>query len=359
MNEREKKLLTLLGKHPTMSAEELRIQSDYKWKSTISKKITYFKRHFIVYGPVYFTDYGRLCKNRLNQMYCFIETQEPYDRVVSYLQLIKPLKWVYPIQSPRRTVLDVSLTSSDDSRTKALLQLLKDNYIIQDYTIYSYHCRKITQNPNFSGIFIPRLNNLLEPCEVPDMSLGEHDTRWNECDMRVLPYLETGYKTCRLIEIMKAERNSGYNWTYEQLRYSLRKMIENRLIQKTYIIYPIRAKYCTIFLLYLKAKSPAQIQRILYNFGRESRIYKHYVSSENWGILCCASHPLFYPNLIQRLDIDEIVEKDLYHLDPVVGLSPLDLPTELECFDIEKQTLEYPYHVYEREIREKLEDNCT
>lgn len=355
MNDREKKLLTLLGRYPTMSVEELQTRSGYRWKSTLTKKIKYFKDQYIMYGPVYYTDYGKLCKNRLNQMYCFLESYEPYEKVVSYLQLIKSLKWVYPMLSPHRTALDVSFTSSDDSKTRALLQLLKDNHIIAEYTMYSYHCNKITQNPNFSGDFVPSLDNLLEPCDVPDMSFGHHNTCWNECDIRVLPYLETGYKTCTLIEIMRAERKSGYTWTYEQLRYSLKKMIENRLIQKTYIIYPIRGIYCTIFLLYLKAESPALTQRILYNFGREARIYKHYVSSENWGILCCASHPSFYPNLVQRLDIDEIVEKHLYQIDSVIGLTPVDLSTELEGFDIENQRLEYPYHVYENQIKEKLE----
>lgn len=355
MNNKEKKLLSSLGRYPTISVEELQARSGYRWKGTIIRKMRHFKEHRMIFGPAYYTDYGKLCKNRLNQMYCFVESHEPYEKVVSYLQLIESIKWAYPVRSPHRTALDVSFTSSDDSKTKALLQLLRDNHIIADYTIYSYHCNKITENPNFSGDLIPSLDNLLDPCDVPDMSFGHHDTRWNECDIAVLPYFETGYKACKLIEIMRAERKVGNPWTYEQVKYSFRKMIKSKLIQKTYIIYPIAARQCIIFLLYLKAESPDLIQRILYNFGKESRIYKHYVSSEDWGVLCCASHPLFFPNLLQRLDMDAIVKKELYQIDSIIGMSPLDLPTELKCFDIENQTLEYPYHVYEKQIKEKLE----
>ncbi|MGD2248756.1 MAG: hypothetical protein PVF58_10155 [Candidatus Methanofastidiosia archaeon] len=355
MNDREKKLLTLRGKYPTMSLEELQTRSSYKWKSTITRKIKHYKKQKMIFGPIYYIDYGKLCKNQLNQMYCIIESHNPYEKVVSYLKLIKSIKWAYPVRSPHRTALDVSFTSSNDDKTRDLLQLLKDNHIIAHYTIYSYHCNKHTENPNFCGDFVPSFNTLLDPCDVPDMSCGHHDTTWNTCDIAVLPYFETGYKACKFVEILRAERILQNPWTYEQIKYSFKKMVTHKLIQKTYIIYPIAARECTMFLLYLKTETPDIIQRILYNFGKESRIYKHYVFNENWGILCCVSHPLFFPNLLQKLDMDVIQGKELYQIDSIIGMTPIDLPTELKCFNMENQTLEYPYQVYKETIKEQLE----
>lgn len=81
-----------------------------------------------------------------------------------------------------------------------LLQLLKDNTIITDFIIHVSRHKRVIENPHFFGEVNPSLDNLLDLCDIPDTSFGHHDTDWNECDIRVLPYLRMGYKNVKLID---------------------------------------------------------------------------------------------------------------------------------------------------------------
>ena len=357
ISENEKGLLNTLGKYPDASLNQLLTYTPYKWTSTVARKIDQFKKQKIIRRDTYDLDYGRLCTNPLHMLFCIVESNQSYNTVVSYLKLIEPFKWIYPVLSPHKELINVGFYSSDDAEMVNLLQVLKDNNIISDYIVRPFRHKRMGENPNFFGDIIPSLDSLLDRCDIPDMSLGHHDTDWSECDIALLPYLREGYKGSKLAKILRAEMNRGRKWTYEQMKYSREKMVRNGLIEKIYAINPFPLTQCACFNLFVKTDDISLTQRIIYNFGRGARLYREYVLCGDWGGIFCLSHPLFLTNLMHRLDsIDEIEERELYQIRSIpAGKYHVNQSLVLKYFDFEKQTLEYPYRTYREKIYEKLE----
>lgn len=354
LTDREKELLNVIGRYPDASLKELVNRTSYKRTTTVSRKLQQFKEQGILFGPVYQTDYGKLCKNPLHGLVCIVEFNRSYETVMSYLLVIEPLLSMYPVLSPRKKALLVAFLSSNDAETEALLQLLKDSNIITSYIMRVFSSMPIKENPNFFGDPNPSLANVLTPCDVPDMSFGCHDTHWNECDIAILPYMERG---TNLMEILRREKKLNKNWTYEQLRYSRNKMLANGLIEKVYQFSPYPNIQCVPFFLFFKTDDITVTQRILCNFVRGERVYREYTLCGEWGGLACISHPIFLTDLMRKLDkIEEITEVELY---PFRYISPeksyISYLREYKYFDAETQTLEYPYAVYKEKIKEKIE----
>ncbi len=353
LTENEKELLTVIGRNPEISMKELLNHTEYKWVSTVVRKLGHLKEQHTLIGPLYDIDYGKLCKNPLHKLVCIVELNQSYETVISYLKLIDSLAWIFPVLSPHKKVLNAGFFSSNDTELKALLQLLKDNNIISDYIVRVCCHKRMVENPNLFGDPAPSLDNLLNPCDIPDMSLGQYDTEWNECDVRILPYLQKGAK---LIEILREEKRVYRSWTYEQVRYSCEKMIKNRLIEKKYIFFPFPCEQCTRFDLFLKTGDISVTQRILCNFARGERVYKEYMLFEDWGMIFCLSHPLFLTDIMHWLDqIDQVEEREVYQVRSTSGEYTFAQPIETKYYDFDKQTLEYPYHTYKEKIHKKLD----
>ncbi len=358
MTHSEKDLLTVIGKVPHGSLRELLNYTEYKRTSTIVRKLEEFKKQKILRGPIYDIDYGKLCRNALHRFFCIIETNQSTEAVVSYFQIIEPFAWMFPVLPPYKNLLNMGFFSSDDTETKALLQLLKEGGIITDYVVRVSCHERVIENPNFFGDVNPPAGTLFDFCDnsTPNMSPGHHDTNWSECDIAILPYLRTGYKGAKLVEILKAEKKLQKTWTYSQIKYSREKMVKNGLIRKKYVIYPFPYNQCAHFVLFLKLQDTRLTQKMVCSFAKGARMYKELILCENWGLIECVSHPLFLTDLVNKLDsIVEIEEKEVYQLRSISEKYSFTSPPLLTYFDFETQTLEYPYHVYREKIKEKLE----
>lgn len=357
LTDKEKELLNVLGKFPNISLKELVDRTKYKRMSSISRKLEQFKEQNILVGPAYYPDWGKLCKNSFNRVFCTLETELRLDAVISYLTLIEPLCWVFPVLSAHKTLLYVEFVSTNDAETKSLLQFLKDSTIITDCIIHISSHNKIMENSNLFGDFNPSLDNLLDYCDVPDASYGQHDTDWNTCDIHIFPHLIEQYRSGKLVEILKAERKLGRTWTYEQIKYSREKMVKNKFIKKEYVIFPFPYHQCVHFILALKSEDLRLTQRMACNFAKGARVYKEYIICEDMTLVEFVSHSSFLTNLMYKLDsINGITEKGIYQ---IRSLFPSEYtllrPPELKYFDFETQTIAYPYHVYKEKIKEKRE----
>ena len=358
LSEREKRLLTALGSCPDLSMKELLELTAYRRTSSLIRKINQFKEQNFLTGPVYRADWGKLCRNPIYNVQCIVELGKSLDTVVEYLQIIEPLVWVYHVLSPHKDLLNVGYLLSDNTEFEALLQLLKDNRIITGYSARVFRTRIIRENPNFFGDPIPSLDNLLEPCEFPDLSVGHYDTEWSECDIRTLSYLQGGYKSIKLMEILRNERKlHNREWTYEQIKYSFRKICTDNLIKKIYYIYPFPLDECSDFFLFIKTDDSDLTKRIIYNFARGGRIYRQYGFCDEWGVIGSICHPQFMVDLMHKLDsLEEIKKKELYHLRSITpGLQYMGNYSEFDYYDVETQTLKYPYDEFREKIKEKLE----
>ncbi|MBU7012096.1 MAG: hypothetical protein HXS46_15535 [Theionarchaea archaeon] len=358
LNDNEKGLLTVLGRNPDISLKELVNRSNYKRKSSIIRKINQFKEKDFLWGPVYKFDCGKLCKNPLYSLFCIIELGKNYKTVLEYLKLIEPLIWVYPVLSSHKKVLSAEFLSSNIAEVQALLHLLKDHNIITGYIVRARRHRVVRENPDFFGDPVPSLDNLFNPCNLTDISLGHHDTEWNECDIATLSYLHGGYKSIKLIEILKKERKlHNREWKYTQIKYSYEKMCRKKLINKIYYIRPYPLHQCADFYLFLKTEDIELTKTILCNFAKGGRIRREYSLLDDWGLIGCICHPSFSIGLMHRLDqIEEITEKELYHVRSFPpGMRYMGGHSEFEYYDVKTQTLEYPYHIFKERIKEKLE----
>lgn len=354
LSKSEKELLNIIGRHPELSPKELLQYTKYRWVGTITRKLQRFKELCILGGPLYDLNYSKLCRNPLHKLDCTIETKKSLETVIPYLKLIDSIRLIYPVLSHKK-VLEMVYYSSNDAETEALFQLLKDSDIITDYRVRVWRSKRMVENPNFFGDINPSLDNLLDPCDIPEMSLEQHDTDWNECDIAIIPYLRSGRS--KLIKILRKEKKLHRSWTYEQVRYSREKMLKHRLIKKAYGISSFPLGQSTIFELFFEPEDTDVTLRILYNFARGARVYKEYLLCDGGGWIFCECHPLFLIDLMHKLDqIDEIKEKEVYP-----GRSnqsdkyAFGKPIELKYFDFDEQTLEYPYRVYREKIKEKLE----
>jgi hypothetical protein len=354
--ESEKQLLTVIGSSPDSSMKQLLTQVNYKWESTLVKKLDQFRKQAILWGPVYDVNYSKLCKNPLHKSFCIFELSNRWETVLPYLVSIESYAWIFPVLSPHREFFIMGFYSSDDHKMEALFQLLKDNNIITDYMIRTYTSKRVIENPNLHGNPTPSMDHVLECCAVPDMSLPHHDTNWNECDISIIPYLSRSDTGGKLIEILKKERKLDRTWTYSQLHYSCKKMVEKGLIEKKYFVLPFHIDQCTYFFLSVKTHDVSVTQRILCNFARGERVYKEYLLCGERGLLFCISHTSFLTELMHELDqIEEVTEKELYLLRSNWRSCPISSPPDLTHYDTETQTLEYPYHIYEEEIKKNLE----
>ena len=105
------------------------------------------------------------------------------------------------------------------------------------------------------------------------------------------------------------------------------------------------------------------IPRIIYNFARGGRVFKQYAVFKEWesgnvlGSTSCLCHPLFFRDLMEKMDqIDEIAEKEIYVRRSYSSEDYIFDLSRYKYFDTETQTMQYPYHVYEEKIRERLEE---
>jgi DNA-binding Lrp family transcriptional regulator len=356
ITDNEKELLHAIGNHPEVSMKELLNYIPYKWVSTVVKKLKQLREKGILFGPVYDLNYGKLTRNTLYKTVCTLEASQSLETLISYLKMIEPLLWIFPVLSHKK-VLQVGFLSSNNAEMKNLLQFLKDTNVITNYTVrFSCH-KRIAENPNLFGDSNPSLDNLLQPCDLPDATQDHHDTSWNQCDISILPYLRLGYKGGKLIEILREERRlHSRRWTYEEIRYSRNKIIKNGLIEKKYVFYPFSLGECAHFHLFLKTSDIPVTQAILYNFAKGERVYKEYSLYGEWGLLVCKCHPLFLTDLMSKLDsVDHIKEKELYQIRSITGKYCFGQFPQLKYYDYDTQMLQYPYQVYKEKIKEKWE----
>ena len=356
MSDNEKKLLTVLGNRPELPLTALLAYTTYKRMSSVARHIKRFRECNMLWGPVHTVDYGKLCKNPIYKLYCIIELTQSYERAIPYLQLIEPLVWAYPVLSSHTELLNVGFLSSNNEKVTTLLQMLKDNNIIAQFSVRPCGQRGVINNPDFFGDAMPSLDNLLEPCDLLDMSLGCYHTVWSDCDIRTLSYLQ-GFNAMKLIDIMRKERKLNREWTYEQIKYAREKIIKNKLVEKNYLVAPFPQHQCADFYLFIKTEDITLTQRILSNFAKGGRIHKEYTLCGDWGIAGFMSHPLFLTDLMHKLDqVEEIYEKELYHIRSFPpGVLYVGEHAEFNWYDVDTQTLEYPYHVFKEKIKEHLE----
>jgi DNA-binding Lrp family transcriptional regulator len=354
LSHREKTLLTLLGKTPDISYEELKKATGYQWESTISKKKKILEAMGYIRGPYYHMNLHAVGENELFDIYALVSLDtSDYDLVFRMIKAIGCWKWIFPaIQGDRFFVYFQANYYSQISR---LLGLLKRAGII-DYEFYSSQNRWIVQNPDFFGDDLLRYDTLFLEGQLPSLHYPPTPRLyWRQLDIRMMGYLQVRSLDVNFIQSFE-EHYFRYSWKKDQIKYSIRKLIKNGIAERKHFnISPYPREECFSFLLLITTTENTATERVMKNLGSGCRIYKAYTLAGNTGIMLswasARNIPLFLGALEDRDDVWVRAYQLKTHTTPYMIKQSFDIRN----FNLENQRWIFPYHEYEQTIMEYLE----
>jgi len=371
LTEKRGKLLEILGKKPDLTLKQLADMLDFKNHTYIPRIVKQLRGAGYLSYPFYEIEYRKICRNRLTLAAVIALFKRDYRDIMAILKRIDSYLRFYPIFEQSFKKFVVTFLSSDIRRIKEIMDYLVKKGIFKYYDFYRQDGKFLLINPTFyepsSGnptTTIPKLNNLLEETEIPDLRWEKFSgTKLNFCDLRLLEDLEAGIGECKLPEIQIFERNiKRNNFSYSQLKESFKKLSEKGLIKKKYYVYPIPKEKCYRFLLLLRSDDFEKTRRLVFNFGKNARIQRSvsywisYTDKKIYGMIQCMCDPLFLLEILRKLDTYEAIkEKKFYFLRSYPANYWASQSITTDYYDYENQTLHYPYKKYLAEIKEVVD----
>ena len=364
---KRKLVLQWLGKNPDITNEELTILAKYKnpiYVSTVKRKL---KENGYISGPYYDVDLGRFSQNRLTRMIAVLMFHKDYAFIIELLKKIKCFVTLYPVFEQSFKMLIASFVCSDEVKLKRIFDYLLERNILVYYDLYLQEDAWYIRNPLFLDndchpvSLIPSLQGLLDETEIHSLSLGEFcGVSLSKCDLSLIEDLFIGIGECNLQEISRYERKrEGLLYTYSELKLSMKKLLQHRIIKKYYNVYPIPRERCSRFLLLMRSSEREKTDRLLFNFGKHARIlewltyWKSIAKKDVYGVVQCVCHPSFLIKLLQNLDrYEEIEDKKFYFLRSFPPSYWVMQTISTEHYNSQSNTLHYPYEEYLEDIRE-------
>jgi len=366
LNSTQMKLLHYMGKNPELTNSELARLLELQNPPYVSslKAALQEKGYFV--GPYYQTDYGRIFKNRIRKAIAIVLFEQSYEFMLSLLKNVECFSYLYPIEERFFRSYMAGIFDSDTRGIKKIFEYLKKKGIIFHYELYLQECQTYMIPPTFligsqEATFVPPLDNLLDQMEVPDLSLGEFDRIVLSLPEQILiTHLEMG--TCVLTEIMEDEKISKNFFTYTQWKTAKERLVQHKAIQPVYDIFPFPQTSCSSFFLFVRARTLEDTKRILFNFGKDSRLFKKvflwnsHQTGKTFGVIYCYSHPMFTITLLRQLDLyEEIEDKKFFVLRKIFPLWE-GKSISLEFYNPSTQELYYPYDTYLEKVKAFVEE---
>ncbi|MBU7032874.1 MAG: hypothetical protein HXS53_10110 [Theionarchaea archaeon] len=354
LSQREKKMLTLLGKDPDISYEAMKKATGYRWESSISKKKKNLETLGYIRGPYYHINLHAVGKNELFDIYALVSfPPSKHDLVFRMIKAIRCWKWIFPaIQGDRFFIYFQANYYSQISR---LLGLLQKAGVIE-YEFFSSQNRWIVQNPDFFGDDLLRYDSLFLNGSLPslDYPLTSRLT-WRQLDIRMMAYLQVRSLDATFIQSFE-KQNFEYSWKKDQIKYSIRKLVNNGIAErKHYNISPYPRHECFSFLLLITTNEKFATERAMKNFGSGCRIYKAYTLAGTTGIMLSWTSPRNIPPFLAALEERDDIWVRAYQLKTHTTPYMVKQSFETENFDLEHQRWTFPYQEYEQTLMEYLE----
>jgi hypothetical protein len=365
LNSTEMKLLDFLGKNPEYTNRELARIIGVRNPSYISTlKAQLEKKHYFV-GPYVQSDYGRMFRNRLRKAIAIILFEQPYQDIVPLLVTIGCFSYLYPIEERFFKGYIMGVFDSDTEAITQIFDYLKKEGIIFHYELYlqDYQTRVIT--PSFytdsgKSTFVPVLDNLCEETPLPNLEFGSFSgITLSEPEQILISYFELG--VCMLSRIMEVEKTKGRFYTYAEWKTAKDRLRSQKIIRSVCDIFPLPTIDCAHFFLFIRAHDLTTTQKILFNFGKDSRLYRKvfiwtsYKTSKPYGVIYCISHPEFTIRLLRQLDMyDEIEDMKFFVIRKEFSLWRGRSIT-LDGYDAATHTLYHPYAEYLGRIQHMME----
>jgi len=401
LSKKEKLLLQLIGKQPYLSNEDLCSIIGYKYAqyvSTLQKKLQ--KREYLT-GPLMFADWGKIFRNRVYRVYAFIMFDTSYDFIRSLLQEIDCWLYFYPLEEGLFRKYLVGFTSSDTHKLSGIFEYLLQSGVIHYYHLFEQEGKWEVINPTFlledgtDTPLEPNFNCLLDDVVVSDLryksfvnislttmiQLLEH--LWvgrAGCDLKKIVREEKKYREKRRRELENLLRSCSDEETAQKLQTELAELsgdpslseykrtynllMNHDILEKVYYVWPFPQSKCSRFILLLRCESSATTKRVIFNFGKNIRLFTRVsilrsVTTGQWyGAIFAAGDPFLSGKLMTALDAcPQIEDRKLFPARsfPSSQWASRSIPLE-GYYNPETQILEYPYEIYARKIRQRLEE---
>lgn len=368
LNPTEMKLLQYVGECPELTNKELARKlglNNHHYISTLKSSLEE-KQYFV--GPYYQTDYGKIFRNRIRKATAIILFEKPYEFMLSLLKHISCFSYLYPIEERFFRSYMVGIFDSDIEGIRRIFDYLKQEGMIFYYELYLQDSRTQIACPTFlrrteEATFFPPLDNLLEDTAIPDMSFGEFEgITLSKPETILISYFEKGLSM--LTEIKEAEKAKENFFTYSEWKTAKKQLLSHQIIQPVYDVSPLPSADCSHFFLFLRAESLATTRKIVFNFGKNARLFRKiflwtsYHTGETYGVIYCISHPEFTIKLLTQLDAyEEIEDKKYFALRKKLSLWKGE-SISMEFYDPSSGTLSYPYDSYLENIKAFVEENA-
>jgi hypothetical protein len=402
LSRREKLLLQLMGREPNLTNQELSGIIGFKYTEYVTTLQRKLERREYLGGPYMYPDFGKIFKNKVSRVFAFVMFDAPYEYIISMLQEINCWTYFFPLEEGVFKKYMVGFMNTDLSRLKRILDLLKDSQIIKYYHLFELDGNWKLINPTFladerEASPEPDFGHLLEDVFVPDLSWGSFSgialnkvaqvlimRLWNgngACDLRRIVRIEKKFKKRRRAELKELLRKEHLELKREELKAELRELrtvdlslrefreanqlLMNRdILEKVYYIWPFPNPKCSRFMLFLRCDSVEATKRIIFNFGKDTRIFTRVCMvqsgerGEPYGVIYAVGDPFLGGKLMTELDrYDELVDRKLF---PMRSYPPGRWKSQsilMEYYDEERQTLEFPYEIFYEKVRQRLEED--
>lgn len=403
LSKKEKQLLQLMGKQPYLTNEELCKIIGFKYSEyvlTLQKKLR--KRGYFD-GPIMFPDFGKIFKNKVSRVYAFILFDRTYDYIISLLQEIDCWLYFYPLEEGIFRKYLVCFMNTDTQKLKRIFDYIRDKGVIHYYHLFEQGGNWKIINPTFliNDLEVPiepNFDHLLDNNAVPNLEYGsfaditlnkavqlllEHlSVGRGECDLKKIVRIEEAYRKKFRAELkeelqkeVREERRKVLNAKLRELRgdLSLREfrdayqlLTDHGVLEKVYYVWPFPQPRSTFWLL-LKCTSPEIAQRIVFNFGRDVRVFTRVsmFQSVETGVWYGTLYAVGDASLGQRLmtDLDQFEEIEDRKLFPVRSYPASHWKSQTISiegyYNPDTQTLEYPYDLSYERVKQKLEEEIS
>ncbi|MBU7033475.1 MAG: hypothetical protein HXS53_13160 [Theionarchaea archaeon] len=356
INNKEKKILNILGKNPEAAVKELMNATGYKWPSTISQKLEKFEKlGYLRKGPYYDLNLSSVGKNQLYFVYGDIRfPSRNRDIVLEAIKIIECWRWIYPTIDTNRFF--VLFQVNHFNQIGKLLSILKNADLIS-YDLFASRNRWVVKNPDFFGEEIPVLKDPDMTIEPPDLAYPDLNLSvgWREVDLRLMQYLQIFTDNLRVIQKMEYQNFSNF-WKYHQLKHSFKKIMDSGIVNNTlYHLRPYPVDECSTLLLILESEDSELVIHLMDQFADGGRIHKSFSLAGNTGLMFLWASPKFMLNLLKYFDEFRELEVRVAPLRTHNSRYLAKQSFHAEHFDIETQRWIFPYAKYEKKIRELLE----
>ena len=400
LSSREKQLLQLLGNQPYLTNEELSRTIGFKYAeyvSTLQKKLQ--KREYLA-GPYMEPDLGMIFKNTVTRVKAFIMFDRPYNYIKSLLKEIECWLSFFPLEESLFRKYLVTFLSTDVQKLKTIFDYLTENEIIQYYHFFEQKDKWKVINPTFlvnssEASVEPDFDHLMDPFPVPDLKLGSFANvtlskvaktlimyLWNgtgECDLRRIIRIEKKFRVQRRKELRDMLRKEKWDVRREEIKIELRSLkgelplrefretyhllMGHSIFEKIYFIWPFPASKCSRFMLLLKCESFDDLNRIIFNFGKNTRIFTRVgmvqsVETGEWyGTIYAVGDPFVGGKLMTALDqYPEIVDRKLFPMRSYPSDKWETQSITMEYYDPKTQSLTFPYDSYFERVKQRVEE---